>query len=183
MENADRGTDCIMTFTGRSFFPLDPRPEDISIDDIGHALSLQCRFAGHTTTFYSIAEHCYHLSLFVPPEDALWALLHDASETWIHDISRPVKNLLGEPYKRIENNIMQAVCTKFHLPFEMPASVKEMDNRILGDERDTLMQPSDNFPWPDTGKRIGVRIQCFPPEAAYKHFMRRFNELITKEYF
>lgn len=34
----------IQTYTGRMFWPLDPRPEEIWIEDIAHALSLQCRF-------------------------------------------------------------------------------------------------------------------------------------------
>lgn len=68
----DRRGDWIQTFTGRRFWPLDPRPEDVCIEDIAHALSLKCRFGGHCTRFYSVAEHSVHVSNYVPAEFALW---------------------------------------------------------------------------------------------------------------
>lgn len=53
----------IRTFTGRRFWPLDPRIEDIDIQDIAHSLSLVCRWTGHTYCFYSVAEHSLRVSL------------------------------------------------------------------------------------------------------------------------
>lgn len=61
----------IETYTGRKFYLLHPRPEDVDITDIAHALSNQCRYTGHTRMFYSIAEHSYHVSYHVPETDAL----------------------------------------------------------------------------------------------------------------
>ena len=52
----------MQTFTGRQFFPLDPHPNDVDPVDIAHALSLICRYGGHTRRFYSVAEHCVLLS-------------------------------------------------------------------------------------------------------------------------
>ena len=66
----------ITTFSGVLFRPLLSNPDDIRIADIAHALSQQCRFAGHTRTFYSVAEHSVRVSLLCRPEDALWGLLH-----------------------------------------------------------------------------------------------------------
>jgi hypothetical protein len=40
------------TYTGKHFWPLDPKPEEVSIDDIAHALSLTCRYNGHCKHFY-----------------------------------------------------------------------------------------------------------------------------------
>ena len=68
----------MQTFTGRQFWPADPRADEIDIRDIAHALSMQCRYAGHCTQFYSVAEHCVLLANAIP-EQKLWALLHDAS--------------------------------------------------------------------------------------------------------
>jgi uncharacterized protein len=34
------------TFTGRAFFPLNPRPEDVVLEDIAHHLANICRFGG-----------------------------------------------------------------------------------------------------------------------------------------
>jgi hypothetical protein len=81
----------MQTFTGRQFFPMDPRPEEVDPTDIAHALSLLCRYNGHVDRFYSVAEHCVHLSYVVPPEHALWALLHDATEAYVGDMISPLK--------------------------------------------------------------------------------------------
>ena len=74
--SARRG-EWIQTFSGGRFWPLDPRPEDVYIGDIAHALSMKCRYAGHTTFFYSVAEHSVHVCRHAPAEHKLWALLHD----------------------------------------------------------------------------------------------------------
>lgn len=59
--NARRG-DWLQTYTGRQYWPLDPRPEDVDLRDIAHALSQLCRYGGHTLFFYSVAEHSVLLS-------------------------------------------------------------------------------------------------------------------------
>src|SRR5271165_7548492 len=87
----NRKGDWIQTYTGRVMYPLDPRPEEINIIDIAHALSNLCRFTGHVRTFYSVAEHSVRVSQHCDPKDALWGLLHDASEAYLADMSRPMK--------------------------------------------------------------------------------------------
>ena len=62
----------ITTYSGNLFWPLLPNPADVRIEDIAHALSNQCRFAGHSHTFYSVAEHCVRVSQLCRREDALW---------------------------------------------------------------------------------------------------------------
>lgn len=54
--------DWMQTYTGRRFYPLDPRPDEIDPEDIAHALSLLCRYGGHVDRFYSVAEHCVLMS-------------------------------------------------------------------------------------------------------------------------
>ena len=36
--------DWMQTATGRQFWPMDPRPHEVFIEDIAHALSMICRF-------------------------------------------------------------------------------------------------------------------------------------------
>ena len=84
----------VQTVTGKAFYPLKPDPSLISIEDIAWALSMQCRFAGHVLHFYSVAEHCVYISNSVPMEDALWGLLHDATEAYLTDVPRPLKPLM-----------------------------------------------------------------------------------------
>ena len=83
-----RKGDWMQTHSGIQFWPLDPRPEDILIEDIAHALSNQCRFAGHCCFHYSVAQHSVLVSENVPAQDAMWGLLHDAGEAYLVDLPR-----------------------------------------------------------------------------------------------
>ena len=58
-----RKGDWLSTYTGKQFYPLDPREEDVDINDIVHSLSQQARFNGHSVKFYSIAQHSTLVSL------------------------------------------------------------------------------------------------------------------------
>src|SRR5690242_11754504 len=90
-----RRGDWMQTYTGRRFWPLDPRVDDIDIGDIAHHLSLVCRFAGACREFYSVAQHCVGVSYVCDPKDALWGLLHDAAEAYVGDMVRPLKRSPG----------------------------------------------------------------------------------------
>jgi 5'-deoxynucleotidase YfbR-like HD superfamily hydrolase len=107
----------LQTFTGGEIWPIDPRPEEINIVDIAQALSQQCRYAGHTTRFYSVAEHSVYISREVPAELALWGLLHDASEAYLVDIPRPLKPYMPV-YKHWERELMQVIAAKFGLSWQ-----------------------------------------------------------------
>ena len=74
----------IGTFSGIRFWPLLPNPDDILLADIAHALAHQCRFGGHASKFYSVAEHSVHVSQLCLPEHALWACCTTpAKPTWL----------------------------------------------------------------------------------------------------
>ena len=169
------------TFTGREIDPLDPKPDKISIFDVAHALSQICRFVGHTTAFYSVAQHSVHVSKHVPQEDALWGLLHDASEAYLCDLPAPIKR---DPemsiYRIAEDRLMLAVCERYSLPPEMPHSVKIADKVLLATEfRDVTTM--DDLAW--IRNECGVEpvanycIVAWPPIVAEKRFMDRFEEL------
>src|ERR1051326_5301684 len=113
-------TGAIMTFSGRWINPLNPRPEDIDIVDIAHALSNQCRFTGHTRFFYSVAQHSCLVSDECANPHKLGGLLHDASEAYLSDIARPIKAQpgFGEVYKTCENKLMIAVAKRFSLDWD-----------------------------------------------------------------
>lgn len=164
--------DWMRTFTGKNFYPHDPHPEDIVIEDIAHALSMMCRFNGHCNQFYSVAEHCILISDNVSKHNALWGLLHDASEAYISDIVRPAKNSMPE-YKRVEHNITVAVCKKFGLSLEMPEEVKLVDLLINGDEAEQLLP----HPWDRALPKLGVEIKALSPAKAKQEFLDRFNKL------
>lgn len=111
-----RKGDWILTYTGGRFYPLDPRPEDIDIRDIAHALSLTCRYNGHCKMFYSVAEHSVRMLLEESlPGLGIWKLLHDAAEAYISDVPKPIKPMLKE-FRPIEDNILRVIAERFGLP-------------------------------------------------------------------
>ena len=130
----------IGTFSGLRFWPLLPNPADILIADIAHALAHQCRFGGHASKFYSVAEHSVHVSQLCLPEHALGGLLHDASEAYLVDLPRPLKQLPEfVPYREAERRLQRAVAVWFGLPEDQPASVTEADDTMLWIEARSLL--------------------------------------------
>src|SRR3990167_7144636 len=107
----------IQTYTGKRFNLLDPDIDSIDIEDIAHALSMQCRYTGHTLVFYSVAEHSVHVSRITDSSDSLWGLLHDASEAYLGDVASPLKHSgLMQGYIALEERVQAAICQKFGLP-------------------------------------------------------------------
>lgn len=167
----------VQTQTGVPFFPAAPLASDIHIEDIAHSLSMQCRYNGHTDRFYSVAEHCFILSHTVSPENAQWALLHDAGEAYIGDMVYPLKQVIPE-FTHIEATIMEAVCVKFGLVFNQPDQVTDHDRRIVIDERRSLMS-NTRTPWPalEGYDPLGVRVIGWTPHKAKVEFLGRYHRL------
>lgn len=165
------------TFTGRAFYPLAPRIEDINIIDIGHALSMACRYGGHVSRFYSVAEHSVLISRAVPAPYALHGLLHDATEAYLGDMVRPLKKMMPE-YRAAEDRLEQVIMRRFGLGRVMPPIVKEYDLRIVQDERAVLMRPTP-LPWTalEEIEPLGVEVIGLEPTAACQAFMDRFTEI------
>lgn len=174
----ERLGDWMQTVTGKVFWPIDPRPEEVYIEDIAHALGMMCRYNGHCTKFYSVAEHSWIVSQHVPQDYALWGLLHDASEAYIADIVRPAKRFISG-YIEAEDKIMAAVCDRFGLTKIMPPEVKKIDSAILVDEAKFIMGPKPmewDFPEPAIGL---TNIAGWSPEVAKQKFLERFYELVS----
>jgi hypothetical protein len=185
----ERNGDWMQTFTGRQFWPIDPYPSEISIEDIAHSLAMQCRFAGHCLRFYSVAEHSVLVSRALPPHLKLWGLLHDAAEAYVLDVVRPLKPFLPG-YREIEDRVMVAICAHFCLdldpmtsPPAMPSEVKLVDNRILLSERDQNMLPTSHV-WglaqAAAGAGFGpldVTLQFWSPYEAERQFLAEFADI------
>lgn len=167
----------LQTFTGKAFYPLSPRAEDIDPVDIAHALGLICRYGGHCTKFYSVAEHCVLMSRAVAEDLALASLLHDATEAYVGDMIRPLKVQMPE-YMAVEGGVWEAVAQRFSIPGgPLPVGVKDADSRILLDERAVLLSPSPH-PWTVDGMEpLGVEITGWGPEIAKMQFLKRLDEL------
>jgi len=154
--------DWIQTYTGKQFYPFDPNPDDICLEDVAHALALQCRFTGHCRTFYSVAQHSVIVSELSGKEFALWGLLHDASEAYLTDVASPVKHTEAfAAYRDAEALIMRAVCKRFGLSDEMPAIVHEADNIALISEAKALMGDISRWNIDDPHKIINIMPQTW----------------------
>lgn len=134
--------DWMATFSGRRFWPYDPRPEDVCIEDIAHHLSLINRFLGATRTAYNVAEHSYWVSYFCDPRDAIEGLFHDGHEAYSGDWISPLKhNELFDPLRLVQAQIQVAICQAFGIRPSEPASVKRADHLLFQLEAKQLMQP------------------------------------------
>jgi uncharacterized protein len=130
----------IITYTGQAFDLIMPTKAMIQLRDIAHSLAYTCRFNGHCSPFYSVAQHSLHVASLVAPEHRLQALLHDATEAYVGDMVRPLKEILPE-FEQIERRIRLAICEWADLPEALPAEVKHADMVALATERRDLLQP------------------------------------------
>lgn len=176
--DTDRIGDWIQTYSGGCFWPLDPRPSEVQITDIAHALSMQCRYAGHVERFYSVAEHSVLVSHAVPAEHALWSLLHDAAEAYSADIPRPLKRYLRD-WKSLEARIMRAVCERFGLNVNEPDCVSQADLAITSDERAALMAPCMRENSGELPPALGLTVIGLSPIRAEMAFLERFQDLMA----
>jgi uncharacterized protein len=169
------------TYSGIRIHPLSPLPGEIVIEDLAHALSRICRFVGHTTVFYSVAQHSVLVSQRVPPEDALWGLLHDAAEAYLCDLPAPIKHAPEmAAYRLAEDRLMLAVCAKFGLKPGMPHSVAVADKILLATEfRDVTTVTDTEWISGECGQEplSGEQIVSWPPIVAEELFIARFKEL------
>lgn len=136
----------VRIYTGRYVDPFNMKADDIDIRDIAHSLSHQCRFAGHTKKFYSVAQHCIFTMKKVSDENRLEALLHDASEAYLLDIPTPIKKQLTG-YAEAEERIMKLVAEKFGFNWPMSEDVKAADRIMLQEEWEQYVIADARIPW------------------------------------
>lgn len=172
-----RKGDWMQTRYGRKFWPLDPRPSEVFIDDIAAQLSKCCRFAGACTHHYSVAQHSVYVSREVAPQFALHGLMHDAAEAYCGDLIRPIKLVLPEFKERIELPIERAIFRRFDLQWPMDREVKRADDAVMHAESLQLMLPGP-CEWRQDQPPADITIERWTPELAEHEFMVRFAELL-----
>lgn len=161
LPQTERRGDWMQTYTGRQYWPLDPHPDDVCMDDIAHHLGMLCRYCGACRRFYSVAEHSVGVlhvvtrylhretlaQLFDPlqiPRVRRHALLHDAPEAYCHDLIRPIKRCV-QGYSEVEAANADAIALRFGLGLvghRAGEIIKAADNAMLLAEQAALMAPA-----------------------------------------
>jgi hypothetical protein len=177
-DTAYKAATFIETYTGRAFWPLKPTPDALSVIDIAHALSNQCRYSGHVQFFYSVAQHCCLLADWLAnhggsPLDCLQILMHDAPEAYLVDVPRPVKQYM--PQYRVWDHEINDVIREWMGWKDLPMLPiqDELDSRIIVDERAALMSRS-GLDWGHHLEPVGVEIVPWSPEEAEKNFLMQY---------
>ena len=168
----------IRTFTGKQFYWDEIEKAEFDIRDIAHALAMNCRWTGHVKEFYSVAQHSVYASYEVPTHLALDALLHDASEAYVHDTPSPLKWYLRDhdfsAFSNLEKRIDKAIFKQYGLEHPRSPIIKEVDLRLLATENRDLMAPGEERIW--MIKPYDWHIQPLLPIQAERLFLYRWHE-------
>lgn len=166
----------IMLHSGAWLDLSSPSTSNFTIEDIAHGLAHICRYSGQCRDFYSVAEHSLLVCDLVP-EQGLSALLHDAAEAFLGDVTRPLKQMLPD-YRRIEHEVQSAIQHRFGLPAMLEPSIKRADLRVLAAEQAQIMPAGAN----DWAAEAGIApapvvVRHLSPAAAKSAFLERFARL------
>lgn len=146
----------MLTASGHQVRINRPRPEQIVIADIAHHLSQINRFNGAACRPYSVAEHSLLVAEIVEREFGLGvhgqlaALMQDAHEAWVGDVSSPVKEAIGPAWSEVEGVFEHTVRACFALTTAFVVwrhEIKLADLMALATERRDLLPPQGEE-WP-----------------------------------
>ena len=133
------------------FFPM-MSPVEFDLKAVPHCLSKICRYNGFINRFYSVAQHSVmtcELAEAVHGKGSMTArcaLLHDAAEAYLGDVSRPLKICLPD-YRRIEHHVESVIRPMMGLPNdpEIWREVGRFDEMALYIEANELL--FHKYPW------------------------------------
>ena len=173
----------ILTYSGRRFYPLDPRPEDVDPIDIAHSLSNQCRYTGHTKFHYSVATHSVLIFDYLKKQghdDSVLAqaILHDGGEAYLLDLAAPLKHHpegFGERFCKVEDAIEKVIAQRFGLDYPYDPVVKDIDIQLRETEMDQLF-PRD-AERNHYGEKLPIFIPRWSPAEGKINFLFRLAEL------
>ncbi|KQS84335.1 hypothetical protein [Rhizobium sp. Leaf383] len=144
----------ILINTGRRVDPFNLMDYSFTAEELLKPLAKLCRYTGHTSRFYSVAEHTVHLINAVPMHLKRAVALHDLNEGLTNDLPRPFKQRLPD-YVAFENSVQQHIFRLFDEPWENMAAIAEYDYRICADEMAQLFD--EPYILPDA-EPLGVHI-------------------------
>jgi len=182
MTNISNDEAWIATATGGQFSLSNPQPEQVVLADIAFALSKQCRFNGHCSAFYSVAEHCVLMTRFAERNGAtvdelLHILLHDATEAYVGDMVAPLKNIMPD-FRALEARVWDTIIDRFDLTTEQNVSVRTLDLRMLAREKEVLL-PENTPDWAclEGHPPLPISLYMWTPRDAAREFIQTFVSL------
>lgn len=135
MSETETSRGWITTRSGQKVHILNPRPEEIHLEDIAWHLSHANRWCGALSVPYSVAAHSLLVASEVPDHLQAAALLHDAAEAYLGDWPRPLKqdySPAASALRAIEGNMERVIGERFGLTLSpMHPKIKEADTRAL----------------------------------------------------
>lgn len=134
------------------------RPEDTTAEILADAMAKINRFSGRTPQPWPVASHSVLVERLVAPELGPWALLHDAHEVFLGDLTMPAVELIckgfdggmvEEAIRAAKGRLDRMVAAAWHLP------VRSLSREIRRADRIALFAEASLF--------LGVRPQLLEP--------------------
>ena len=176
----------IQTYTGKEFFLLEPRAEDVDVQDIAYSLSGMGRFTCHCRPRYSVAEHAVRVcdvlaALGYCAKTQFRGLHHDSPEAYTGDLSSPLKHIpqMLAVIKPIEKRIMCVIADAFGMPRPEPKIVKRCDDTLFATEwRDLMLQGRIKHTGRPKVVPLSEKIRPWGERRARREFLARHEMLM-----
>ena len=171
----------ITTHSGQQVDIESPHSDTLCIEDIAHALSFLCRGSGQANFFFSVARHCVYCAQEARArgfsrEVVLACLLHDASEAYMTDVPKPIKDNLIPQYRRYEDALLDKIYEKFigrTLTDDELSQVALIDHVLLQYDLKYLLNIDTALP----PIHIALQYEYIPFEDAKNGYLDIFHEL------
>jgi hypothetical protein len=174
------------TFTGKRLNLNSVRPDDIDIRDIAHHLAQINRFNGSAREPVSVAQHSVYVSYLVPDKDRLQGLLHDASEAYLGDVTKWLKDSPGMTwYRSVEEDLQSRILLKFGCAQTLSQEVMRADRLMCAYEARASGLNLPSYPGYELSFDDSSRISAFGwhPwnwQVAENQFLLRFRQLYVE---
>lgn len=171
------------------------RPQDMTAEIIGSTLAKINRFNGRTPQPWSVASHSVLVSYLVPLEMAPWALLHDAHEAFLGDITFPAAELLkqsapreglGDAINSAKGRLDRAIGAAWGLAVRsMNHAIRRADFIALRAEASHFLGVHDGFIHAEDVDDLGEALDLIPElqvpwEASRDLWLARVNHFASK---
>ena len=173
----------ITTHSGQRVDIESPQADTLRIEDIAHALSFVCRGSGQANIFFSVARHCVCCAREAQArgfsrEVVLACLLHDASEAYMSDVPKPIKDNLIPQYRQYEDVLLDRIYAKFigrSLTKEELDQVSLIDRVLLQYDLKYLLNMDVELP----PIHIDLTYEYLPFDEAREAYLSIFRQLTS----